>query len=164
MEIRLFDPDKDTVALQQLVNHYIDSAVVNLKVDCLDDDEFESWYRGFEPTGRYRLLVGEQAGELMGFASSNQLNPRRGYETSVFTSIYMAPGAIGRGQGSKLYAALFESIANEDIHRAYALITMPNEPSVALHERFDFRHVGILSEAGRKNGQFWDVLWMEKKL
>jgi phosphinothricin acetyltransferase len=48
-------------------------------------------------------------------------------------------------------------LKGEDIHRAYAGITLPNEASVRIHEAFGFRRVGTYAEVGRKFGKYWDV-------
>ena len=58
-----------------------------------------------------------------------------------------------RGIGTRLYATLFEALAGEDVHRAYAAIVLPNPASVALHQRFGFGPVGTYSEIGRKFGR-----------
>jgi phosphinothricin acetyltransferase len=66
--------------------------------------------------------------------------------------------------GTLLYRALFKLIAGEDIHRVVAGVTLPNPASMALHERFGFRHVGTFTENGRKFGKYWDVAWFERPL
>ena len=47
---------------------------------------------------------------------------------------------------------------------AIAGITMPNEASVALHERFGFIRAGIMHAVGRKFEQYWDVAWYERQM
>jgi phosphinothricin acetyltransferase len=66
--------------------------------------------------------------------------------------------------GSALYGELFKILEGEDVHRAYAGITLPNPASVALHRRFGFREIGVFREVGRKLGCYWDVAWYEKPL
>jgi phosphinothricin acetyltransferase len=56
------------------------------------------------------------------------------------------------------------TLAHEDVHRAYALMSLPSEASVALHERVGFARVGLFSEQGRKFGRYWDVARNEKRL
>ena len=85
-------------------------------------------------------------------------------ETSIETSIYLAPEAIGKGAGSRLYEALFKSLDDQDLHRAYAGIALPNPQSIGLHERFGFKRVALYTEQGRKFGRYWDVAWFEKPL
>jgi hypothetical protein len=52
------------------------------------------------------------------------------------------------GLGTLLYGALFEEIADRDIHRIVAGIAQPNPASNALHERFGFKSIGTFSEVG----------------
>ena len=70
----------------------------------------------------------------------------------------------GKGLGSRLYAALFDAIKNEDIRRIVAGYTLPNAASATLHERFGFKLVGVFSDNGRKFGKYWDVAWTERPL
>ena len=54
------------------------------------------------------------------------------------------------------------ALAHEDVHRAYAGVTLPNPASVGLHEGLGFRRLAVYHEVGRKFGRYWDVLWLEK--
>jgi phosphinothricin acetyltransferase len=101
---------------------------------------------------------------VRGFATSSPHRLRRAYETSIETTAYVAPDATGLGVGTAMYTALFDAIAGEDLHRAYAGITQPNAASVALHERFGFKRAGLYTEQGRKFDRYWDVAWYEKPL
>ena len=56
------------------------------------------------------------------------------------------------------------ALEGQDLRRAYAAVTLPNEASVALHRRFGFREVATFSEVGRKFGGYWDIRWMERAL
>jgi phosphinothricin acetyltransferase len=122
------------------------------------------WFEQFALEGRHRLLVAEENGVIVGYAGTGRFRPRAAYDTTVETTIYCAPDATSRGIGSRLYAHLFEAIANEDIHRIIGAFTMPNTPTQKLHERFGFRLVGIFSESGRKFGRYWDTAWMQRPL
>lgn len=113
---------------------------------------------------RWPAFVAEDdAGDVAGFANAAAFDPRAAYETSVKVSVFVAPAAQGHGVGAGLYAALFDALSREDIHRAYALIVTPNPASVALHERFGFRQVSTLDEVGRKFGRYYSVMWFEKR-
>ena len=122
------------------------------------------WLAQFAETGRHRLFVADVDGEAVGFASSHGFRPKGAYATSVETSIYLAPGSTGRGIGARLYDALFDALAREDVHRAYAGITLPNAASTTLHERHGFARVAVFDEVGFKHGRYWSVAWYEKRL
>ncbi|GAA0432945.1 N-acetyltransferase family protein [Streptomyces luteireticuli] len=156
--------ERDLEQLTDLYNHYVTSTPITFDIEPVHPRDRRPWLAGHPDTGRHRLLVAEEADTVLGYATSSPLRPKQAYETSVETSIYLAPGHGGRGLGSRLYRALFEALAGEDVHRAYAAITLPNEASLRLHERFGFRPAGIHREVGRKFGAYWDVAWMEKAL
>jgi len=151
-------------ALNALYNHYVLNTPITFDIEAVTADDRRQWFSHFGATGRYRLLVAEYDDRLAGYACSKTLRDKRAYETSVETTVYVADGLAGRGIGTALYAALFDALADEDVHRAYAGITMPNDASVALHERFGFRRVAYYTEQGRKFGRYWDVAWYEKPL
>jgi phosphinothricin acetyltransferase len=98
----------------------------------------------------------------VGFASSGRHLERGAYDTTVDTSVYLAPDAVGRGIGEALYTTLFDALRGQDLHRALAGVAQPNPASVALHLRFGFRRVAHFSEQGRKFGRYWDVDWYER--
>ena len=52
----------------------------------------------------------------------------------------------------------------EDVHRVYGGIALPNDASIALHERFGFERVATFGEVGFKFGRYWDVAWFELSL
>jgi phosphinothricin acetyltransferase len=77
--------------------------------------------------------------------------------------VYLSPAAVGRGLGGALYDALLPLVDGAGVHRCLAGIALPNDGSIALHERFGYRHVGTFTEVGFK--QRWiDVAWYERPL
>ncbi|MGK5543918.1 N-acetyltransferase family protein [Streptomyces sp. URMC 127] len=156
--------DGDLTELTEIYNHYVVHTPVTFDIEPVTAEERRAWLDAHPATGRHRLLVAEEAGRVLGYATSGPFRAKRAYETSVETSVYLGPGHTGRGLGGLLYRTLLEALAHEDVHRAYAGITQPNAASMRLHERFGFRPVGVLGEVGRKFGTFWDVAWLEKRI
>jgi phosphinothricin acetyltransferase len=154
----------DLEQLNDVYNHYVRETPVTFDIEPITMEQRLEWFAELADHGRHRLRVAVDGDRVLGFASSHPFLPRQAYETSVTTSIYLAPDAVGRGVGTALYGALFDALTEEDLHRAYAGITMPNDASVALHERFSFRRVAYFTEQGRKLGRYWDVAWYEKPL
>lgn len=154
----------DLADINNLYNHYVLQTPITCDIEPVSMDVRYEWFTHYAEHGRHRLLVAIIEGQLVGYTTSSPWRLKRGYETSVETSVYIALDMTGRGLGSRLYTALFEALAGEDLHRAYAGITLPNPASVALHKRFGFTLVGIFTEQGRKLGRYWDVAWYEKPL
>ncbi|MEU0603261.1 N-acetyltransferase family protein [Streptomyces sp. NPDC006393] len=156
--------EDDLGELTRIYNHYVTETPITFDIEPLTVDQRRPWLEAHPGSGPHRLLVAEESGKLLGYATSSAFRPKQAYATSVETSVYVAPEHVGRGIGSLLYTALFDALEHEDVHRALAGITMPNEASQRLHERFGFRPVGVYEQVGRKFGRFWDVAWFQKPL
>jgi len=148
--------------LTEIYNYYVIHTPVTFDIEPYSVEQREVWFSQFAVSGRYRLLVAERNGSVLGYAGTTRFRPKAAYETTVETTIYCAPEAVGQGTGSHLYAALFDLLKGEDIRRFVAGYTLPNPQSAALHERFGFKRVGVFTENGRKFGRYWDVVWNER--
>jgi phosphinothricin acetyltransferase len=153
----------DLPALVDLYNHYVLNTPITFDLEPYTVETRRPWFEQFSG-GRYRLLVAVEGERLLGYAGTMRHRAKAAYDTSVETTIYLAPDATGRGLGRKLYEALFEAVRGEDLHRALAGITEGNPASIELHRRFGFREVAHFTEQGRKFNRYWDVIWMEKAL
>ena len=152
----------DLPALTDIINHYIVRTPITFDVEPYTVEQRREWFADHASRGKYRLLVADDAGQVVGYATTSRWRPKAAYGTTVESSIYCRHDACGRGIGSALYRALFDAIGGEDIHMIVAGATMPNPASQALHERFGFRQVGVFSAVGRKFGTFWDVAWFQR--
>ncbi|HWA89973.1 MAG TPA: GNAT family N-acetyltransferase [Rhizomicrobium sp.] len=153
--IRPAEPD-DLPALTDIYNHYVLNTPVTFDVAPQSLAQRRAWFAQFAG-GRYRCLAAIRDGSAIGWASSARFKEKPAYETTVETSIYLAPDEAGQGLGRRLYETLFAALADEDIHKVFAGITIPNAASVGLHERLGFRLVGTYPEVGRKFGRYWDT-------
>ena len=156
--------EHDLAPLNDMYNHYVKDTHFTFDLEPISIEARREWFTHYGPSGRHRLLVAVASDAFVGYACSSQWRTRPAYDTSIETSIYLAPDAVGRGAGTKLYEELFRSLEGEDVHRAYAGISLPNPASVALHERFGFKRVAHFTEQGRKFDRYWDVAWFEKPL
>jgi phosphinothricin acetyltransferase len=151
----------DLPRLTEIYSHYVMESPATLDLEPSTVDQRREWFAPFRETGRHRLLAAEESGAILGYAGTMRWRPKPAYDTTVETTIYCAAETIGRGVGARLYAALFEAIAREDVHRGAAMC--PSNPaSAALHERFGFRPAGTSTEVGYKFGTYWDECWLEK--
>jgi phosphinothricin acetyltransferase len=152
----------DLPGINDIYNHYVRETAITFDIEPWSMERRTEWFTQFADHGRHQLLVAVDEGGVIGFAGTHQFRTKAAYDTTVETTVYLAPGSTGGGVGSSLYAALFDAIADADIYTLIAGITMPNDASVALHRRFGFADAGVMHAVGRKFERFWDVLWMEK--
>ncbi|HVS67288.1 MAG TPA: GNAT family N-acetyltransferase [Mycobacteriales bacterium] len=162
-EVRYAVPE-DLPALTDIYNHYVRDTAATFDVEPYSTQARRTWFDHYKATGLYRLLVAVREGEVVGYASSSRFRPRQAYDTSIEVTVYLRADATGGGVGSALYERLFEELRGEPLHRAYAVIALPNPGSVALHAKFGFVPIGTMTEVGRKFDRWWDVLMMERSL
>ncbi len=102
------------------------------------------------------FLVAETAGQVLGFAYASPFRDRPAYHRTRETSVYLHRAAAARASAPGLYAALLPRLV-AGFHTALALIALPNEASVALHQRSGFEHAGTMPEVGDKQDRMIDV-------
>lgn len=154
----------DLPTLVEIHNHYVIHTHITFDVEPFTVDQRRSWFDEHNDGKRYRIVVAEADGLVIGSASSRRHRSKAAYDTTVETSIACRPAATARGIGTLLYQTLFAELAGEDIHRLVAGVAQPNEASNALHRKLGFRELGTFTAVGRKFGQYWDVLWFERDL
>jgi len=167
MTIRIRPADRtDLPRLTEIYNHYVMHTPVTFDLEPYTVERRAAWFEQFSLIGRYRLVVAqdEENGMVLGYAGTTRFRPKAAYDTTVETTVYSSPETVGKGIGRKLYAGLFDALADEDIHRIVGGYTLPNAASAKLHEMFGFKRVGIFSEVGYKFGKYWDVQWTERPL
>ena len=88
---------RDLARITEIYNYYVLNTPVTFDVEAYTVDSRETWFAQFRATGRYRLLVAEESGIVMGYAGTTRFRPKAAYETTVETTIYCAPDAQGEG-------------------------------------------------------------------
>jgi phosphinothricin acetyltransferase len=156
--------DQDLPALTEIYNHYVVRTPITFDIEPYMVEQRRPWFEQFGQSGAHRLFVAERQGTVLGYACSHQFRAKAAYDTTIETTVYLRPDACGAGAGSALYRALFAATEGTDVRMAVAGVTLPNEASIALHERFGFTRAGIMHAVGRKFGAYWDVAWYEKPL
>lgn len=109
-------------------------------------------------------LVFEEEREIAGYAYASKFRPREAYQWTAEVTVYVHPAQRRRGIGRMLYVALFEAMRRQGFRSAIAVISLPNQASVKLHERLGFHPVGIFERVGYKFGRWHDVGWWQLKL
>ena len=102
-------------------------------------------------------LVWEQDKSLKGFCYASKWKGRCAYRHSVESTVYLRADSMGRGIGSQLYRALLDELRRRKFHTVIGGIALPNDASVALHEKFEFEKVAQLREVGNKFDRWTDV-------
>jgi len=153
--------DADLEQINAIYNHYVETSHATFDLAPTDMEYRREWFAERQDA-RHHVFVADRGGENLGYAAAGRYRPRAAYDTTVESSVYVAPGLQGHGLGRALYRVLLEAVDASDAHRVVAGVALPNPASVALHLEFGFRCVAHFSEQGHKFGRFWDVDWYER--
>jgi phosphinothricin acetyltransferase len=113
---------------------------------------------------QHPVLVAERDGRVIGWASLSRYSTRCAYEATVEASAYIDENETGRGLGTRLSEALFETGKAGGVHAVLSRICTENAPSLAMARKLGFFEIGAMREVGVKFGRSLDVMWLEKLL
>lgn len=153
----------DAAAVAAIYDHYIAHSIATFEEEPLPATEIAQRIRN-TAAASLPWLIAERAGEVVGYAYARPWRERRAYRFSAEITVYAAPTSTGHGVGSRLYDRLLPLLRSQSIHAVVGVIALPNEASVALHEKFGLSKVAHLKEVGFKFDRWIDVGYWERVL
>jgi len=154
--IRPVSAAADSAAIAEIYNHYIRHTVVTFEE--LEITTAEMLERiNTVSSASLPWMVAEVDGQVIGYAYAGRFHNRSAYRFTVETTVYLEKSAGGKGIGTKLYESLLHQLRQQNFHSAIGIIALPNEASVKLHEKFNFKKIGHFSEVGYKFNLWLDV-------
>jgi L-amino acid N-acyltransferase YncA len=153
----------DKEAIAAIYNHYVERTVVTFEEEPVSAAEIA---RRVEEVASASLpwLIAEESGGVVGYAYASKWRARFAYRFSAEITAYLAPGHLRRGIGSMLYDELFPLLRARGVHAVVGAIALPNDASVALHEKFGLEKVAHFREVGFKLGRWIDVGYWQRTL
>jgi len=153
----------DAEPVAAIYNHYIAKTVVTFEEEAVLPSEIG---RRMNAVWAASLpwLVAEVGGQVAGYAYASKWNGRCAYKFSAEITVYLAPTQVGRGLGSRLYDRLFTILREGGMHVVIGGIALPNDASVALHEKFGLEKAAHFKEVGFKFDRWIDVGYWQRTL
>jgi L-amino acid N-acyltransferase YncA len=158
MNARLAAPH-DSAAMARIYNEGIEDRVATFETRPRDAEEVRAWLGR-----RYPVIVVEERGEVIAWASSFEYSPRPCYSGVAEFSVYVARAARGRGAGRAALEALLSAAPGAGLHKLLAKIFVENTASIAMVRALGFRDVGVHLRHGQLDGVWRDVLLVERSL
>lgn len=158
LRLRAATPD-DAAAVAAIYAPYVEGSIVSFETEAPDAAAMRARIEAGGALYPWLAAV-DAAGDLAGYAYASPFRPRPAYRYTVETTVYVRQGLHRRGIGSLLYRPLLAMLEAQGFTQAFGAITLPNDASVALHERLGFVRAGTYRKVGWKQDGWWDVgLW-----
>jgi phosphinothricin acetyltransferase len=113
---------------------------------------------------RFPLLVGDSGEGVIGWAGLSSYSPRPCYSGIGEASVYVVPEARGKGVGTALAEALAAEAERNNFHKLLGKLFTDNVASIRLVQRCGFSSVGTHRRHGQLDGEWRDVLVVERLL
>ena len=149
--------DKDVTSIAEIYNYYISETVVTFETETISPKNILDRIAKIQSDDLPWLVAQDNSGKVIGYAYASKWRERFAYRFSVEVTVYLSPNSSGNGVGTQLYEALFSELNERSIHSVIGGITLPNQASIALHEKFGLEKVAHFKEVGFKFEQWLDV-------
>jgi L-amino acid N-acyltransferase YncA len=152
----------DIESIRRIYNEGIEDRIATLDSDPKDAEEIAAWWAAHDE--RYAVLIADEAGAVVGWASLNRFSHRCAHAAIADLSVYIARSHRGRGIGYALLTEIEKCARAGGFHKIVLHASDVNEHGKRLYEKCGYRVVGIFEEHGRLDGRYMDVIAMEKLL
>lgn len=150
---------EDAHEIAEIYNYYILNTCFTFEEIPVSDEEMRKRIEAVQL--KLPWLVYENDNEIIGYAYATDWKLRTAYKRTVESTVYLKNEAIKKGIGSLLYKELISRLTEMHIHAVIGGISLPNEASIALHEKFGYEKVGQFKEVGFKFKKWLDVGYWE---
>lgn len=150
---------KDANEISEIYNYYILNSIVTFEETPVTVGEMREKIKSIN--SKLPWIVYEKDQQILGYAYASEWKSRCSYKYSVESTIYLRQGEEKKGVGTSLYTELIERLINIGFHVVIGGISLPNDASIALHEKLGFKKIAHFKEVGYKFENWVDVGYWE---
>lgn len=154
--------NEDRVPIIDIFNYYVENSFAAYPETKLPYEAFEMFLQVSQ--GYPTAAVKDNNGDLIGFGLLRAHNPMPTFSKTAEITYFISPHHTGKGIGGKLLSHLEEEGMKKGIRCILANISSLNPRSINFHKKNGFIECGRFKSVGRKKGQVFDTVWMQKML
>src|SRR5581483_10423933 len=138
---------EDSAAIARIYNQGIEDRTATFETRLRSAEDVEKWFDGVHP-----ILVAEEDGRVVAFASTSMYRARECYSRNAECSVYVAAECRGRGMGRIVLSALHAAAKDAGFHKLLSRVFVENEASLRMLDALGWRRVGIYEKHGQLEG------------
>lgn len=150
---------EDAEAIARIYNEGIQDRIATFETRLRSAEDIRAWF-----DGRHPIVVVEEGNEVVAFAATASYRPRECYAGIAETSVYVARSFRRRGAGSFALLALIQAAQQAGFWKLVSRTFPENVASRGLVRELGFREVGVYEKHGLLDGQWRDVVIVERLL
>lgn len=150
--------ESDIASITDIYNQAILRTTATFDTEIKTFNDRLIWWREHGTT--HPVMVAEED-VILGWASLSRWSERIAYNTTVELSVYVDEKHRRKGVGKLLLSNITGQGKQKGFHTIISRITKDNEVSIKMHEDAGYKYTGTLHEAGKKFGNFLDVLFYQ---
>jgi L-amino acid N-acyltransferase YncA len=147
---------EDAAAIARIYNQGIEDRIATFETRPRSAEDVREWF-----DGRHPVVVAEDEGAVVAFASTSTYRPRECYAGVAEFSVYVAREGRGRGAGRVAMQALIAAAEAAGFWKLVSRVFPENTASLALLRSLGFREVGVYAKHGQLDGAWRDVVIVE---
>ena len=154
--------NEDRKSIIDIFNYYVENSFAAYPETALPYDAFDMFMDMFR--GYPAAKVQDTDGRVIGFGFLRPHNPMPAFSGTAEITYFIHPDHTGQGIGTNLLRFLEKEGTQKGITNILANISSLNPGSIHFHKKNGFIECGRFKGVGRKKGQIFDTVWMQKPL
>jgi L-amino acid N-acyltransferase YncA len=150
----------DAAAIAEIYNQGIEDRIATYETRRRSAEDQRTWLA--TNAGRYPAIVAHTGADIIGWAGAGPYRDRECYRGIGEFSMYVRRDWRRRGVGDLLVGGLINEAERLGLWKLVSRIFPFNEPSRNLCRKHGFREVGVYEKHARLDGQWLDVVIVER--
>ncbi|QBZ98639.1 GNAT family N-acetyltransferase [Flavobacterium sangjuense] len=140
---------QDAEIIVAILNHYIATSTALYDYNPRTIEQQQAIFEE-KLIKEFPVIVATMDECVVGFGYYSEFRFREAYKFTVEHSVYVTPNEHGKGIGKVILQSLIDLAKKQKLHTMIGVIDAENESSIAFHEQYGFKTVGIIKDSGFK--------------
>jgi L-amino acid N-acyltransferase YncA len=156
--------ENDRIAVIDIFNYFIENGFSAYPEEKVPHEFFNIFLQAAKTCPVIVVMDKDDNDRVIGFGMMRTYNPFTTFRRTMLLSYFLLPQYIHKGIGRKLVKFFIDDAKRRGVDCLLAEISSLNKQSIGFHIKMGFEQCGQFKRVGRKFGEDFDVIWMQKLL